>query len=193
MFSPKKPHGLLHQILEAEAYPNWSQFFSQPKKGTGEYIRGDQSKRFFFERLQGHTQVCRPLRESPGKPSRTTDANLDFNKLIYIHYSKNWKAPLPDPLNIMMRVYNRNITFIHKTHFFCAVSAKHELYAPKWNRPCNVVMGWWAGYGGEVWFWTSVSLSYFFLQACTCVSLSEVECGLEKLRQISITFRSRPD
>ena len=26
--------------------------------------------------------------------------------------------PLPDPLNIMMRVYNRNITFIHKTHFF---------------------------------------------------------------------------
>ena len=101
--------------------------------------------------------------------------------------------PLPDPLNIMMRVYNRNITFIHKTHFFCAVSAKHELYAPKLNRPCNVVMGWWAGYGGEVWFWTSVSLSYFFLQACTCVSFSEVECGLEKLRQISITFRSRPD
>ena len=104
-----------------------------------------------------------------------------------------WLSPLPNPLNIMMRVYNRNITFIHKTHFFCAVSAKHELYAPKWNRPCNVVMGWWAGYGGEVWFWTSVSLSYFFLQAGTCVSFSEVECGLEKLRQISITFRSRPD
>ena len=109
MFSPKKPHGLLHQILEAEAYPNWSQFFSQPKKGTGEYIKGDQllvsdPLKAFFEvtqRLQGHTQVCRPMREGPRKPSRTTDANLDFNKLAYIHYvflkleGSPWSPALP--------------------------------------------------------------------------------------------------